>query len=92
MRIIGEIMWPEMRGTLLSMNNKLSLKIERGLLQQVYTFRDGASIQGLEDVKGFCDAFFISQVRATFDTMESNMRRTFERQKPDEDFTFLEII
>ena len=66
MRIIGEIEHPVYKITVFSMNNKLSVKIEDQLIEQVFKFRDGSRIEKLEDIQLFLNAEFMKVVGENF--------------------------
>ncbi|NNF33140.1 MAG: hypothetical protein HKN68_03480 [Saprospiraceae bacterium] len=66
MRIIGEIEHPVYKITVFSMNNRLSVKIEDKLIEQVFKFRDGSGIDGVEDIKSFLNDDFMKSVDESF--------------------------
>jgi hypothetical protein len=66
MRIIGEIEHPVYKITVFSMNNRLSVKIEDKLIEQVFKFRDGSGIEGIEEVKSFLNDDFMKVVDESF--------------------------
>ena len=53
MRIIGEIPHDFMKITVFKMNNKLSIKFEHDLLEQIIKFRAGSPVCDLETAKAF---------------------------------------
>jgi hypothetical protein len=50
MRIIGNIDHPELKITIFKNDNRISVKLESGLYEQTYKFRDGEGIENAEDV------------------------------------------
>jgi hypothetical protein len=55
----------------MSMNGKISLKLEKNLLEQIYKFRDGSGIQKYEDAVNLADEEFISKAAELFENMSS---------------------
>lgn len=69
MRIIGYIEHPWMKITVFKMDDKISVKFESGQYEQTYKFRSGEGVEGLEDVRHFADAQFISAVESILTAM-----------------------
>ena len=53
MRIIGEIPHDFLKITVFKMNEKLSIKFEHDLLEQIIKFREGSAVNDLESAKAF---------------------------------------
>lgn len=93
MRIIGYIEHPNLKITVFKMDNKLSVKFENPLYEQVYKFRDSEQLDSLEDVKGLVDPAFIGQVLDQLTTMHQSRQAALERFSPaEEEDSFEEII
>ena len=74
MRIVGEVDHPKYKITIFKMNERLSVKIEDRLLEQIYKFRDGSGIEKPAHVEKLLTPSFIDAVEANFDAM----RRTYQ--------------
>jgi hypothetical protein len=93
MRIIGYIEHPILKITIFKMDNKISVKLESGLYEQTYKFRDSEHIQGVEGVKKLVDADFCKEVLQLFNQMHSIQNQAFTRTFPQQDdVEFEEII
>lgn len=90
MRIVGEIAHPKYKITIFQMNERLSLKIEDQLLEQIYKFRDGTGVSTPSDVEAFVTDEFMDKIETTFSAMRSNFYSQLEGNNPKDDF--LEII
>jgi len=62
MRIIGTIPHPDFKITVFKMDNRLSVKFERGLNEQTYKFRTNNELQNFEDMQRLVDADFVASV------------------------------
>jgi hypothetical protein len=62
MRIIGEIPHPQLKITVFSMNNRISLKLEDGMCEQTYKFREGSGVETFQDVQQIVDEGFCQEV------------------------------
>lgn len=71
MRILGEIEKQGIKFTLFSMNDKVSIKAERDLLEQIYKFRDGSNVENYQEAFNFIDEIFINNVQDIFKKMSS---------------------
>lgn len=69
MRIIGEIDHPTLKITVFKMNDKVSIKFEQNLIEQIFKFRDGAGIHTLEDAEKWANASILSEIEANFHAM-----------------------
>lgn len=79
MRIIGETEKEDIKITVFQMNGKISVKLEKNLLEQTYKFRDGSGIDSLEAVMNLVDDAFIHATQQTFIIMQ--MTRTSGLEK-----------
>jgi len=91
MRVIGEVPHPKYKITVFSMNERLSVKIEDKLLEQIYKFRDGTGINNTADVTALLDEAFMQKVAITFLQMGQTYFEALEARTEDEDLKF-EII
>ncbi len=86
MRIIAEIPHPEFKVTVFQMNGKLSVKLEKNLLEQTYKFRDGAGIATVEDVKSFLTEALYLEVDHIFSLMQKNRYQGLLSAHPEDEF------
>lgn len=63
MRIIGEIPHSEFKITVFQMNSRISVKLEKDMIEHTIKFRDGAGVNNIEDVKKFLDEEVITACR-----------------------------
>jgi hypothetical protein len=93
MRIIGYIEHPVLKITIFKMDNKFSVKLESGLYEQTYKFRQSDDINGPEDIRKIVDEAFIAGVLEMLDQMHRIKNKAIERGLPSsEDDEFEEII
>ena len=71
------------------MNGRYILKVESGLLEQTYKFRDG-QFDSLEELKSKITTVFNKGCREAFSTMQSNKESGF--LSADDNFSFPDII
>lgn len=80
MRIIDTISHPEMRISILYMNEKFIVRFEDGPYEQQYKFTQEMA-SDIEQVKMTIDATFLKSVRATFDQMHQQFKEAYIRSK-----------
>ncbi len=68
MRIIGEFVIGEIKASVFKYNERISVKYEKYLLEQVFKFRDGSNVQNVDDVKNF-SANIETKLNVIFDMM-----------------------
>jgi len=89
MRIIGEIEHPSMKISVFKVSDRLSVKFEKMLLEQIFKFRDGSGIDTLENAKQLVSPTVLDEVEAQFDIMARIRRKGLEAimsANDDEDF------
>lgn len=69
MRVIGEFDAGEIKVTVFKMNERISIKFEKNLLEQTYKFRDGSAVSTLQEAQTFCSPETIDDINKIFDTM-----------------------
>ncbi len=69
MRIIDEFNADDIKVTVFKMNDKISIKFEYNLLEQIYKFRDGSGISSPDMVKKFCTKDTITEIKVIFNQM-----------------------
>jgi hypothetical protein len=93
MRILGAIDHPEWKITVFKMDNRLSVKLETGLYEQIYKFRMGEGVETLEDVRQWMDADFLQAAGRQFAAMHQNRLGAMARKSAQEERAeFEEII
>ena len=93
MRIIGYIDHPEMKITVFKMDTRLSVKFERGYLEQIFKFRQQNGLEHLAGVRKLVDDSFIRQVEVQFRSMEKlHQTALINHFPPQPDDEFDEII
>lgn len=79
MRIIGHIPHPVMKITVFVMDMKFAVKLEAGLLEQTFKFRESEQIKNLEDIKAMLDAAFLESCLSRFEQMHQDLGAAFRR-------------
>ena len=92
MRIIGYIEHPTLKITVFKDGGRVSLKLENGMYEQVYKFRDGSGVENLAEATTFADAEFINEVQKTFTFMHRSKMQGHDRQMGGDENEFDEII
>ncbi|HNF70328.1 MAG TPA: hypothetical protein PLL28_13190 [Chitinophagales bacterium] len=78
MRIVGYIEHPVLKISVFSWSEKYIVKIEAGLFEQSYKFRQ-ADFGQWEDLKAFFDADMISDIMTTFKKMSADASASAKR-------------
>jgi len=91
MRIVGEVEHPKYKITIFKMNERISVKIEDRLMEQIYKFRDGSGVSSPDDIKSFLSDEFMADVDEHFSKMGSSYHKGLEEMQEDEELNF-EII
>lgn len=89
MRIVGEVPHPKYKITVFSMNERISVKIEDRLIEQIYKFRDGSGVNSVDEVKAFLTDKFMSDVDDHFRRMHRSYIQGMENQSQDDDLPTL---
>ena len=79
MRIIDEFNAGDIKVTVFKMNDKISIKFEYNLLEQIYKFRDGSGITSPEMVKKFCNEETILDIKFIFNQMSQNRSKSLTK-------------
>jgi hypothetical protein len=69
MRVIGEFDAGDIKVTVFKMNERISIKFEKNLLEQTYKFRDGSAVSTLQEAQTFCATETIDDINKIFDNM-----------------------
>lgn len=78
MRIVGNIPHPDIRITVFHMNGKYIVKLEAGMMEQVFKF-DAEKYNGFEAIQKLVDEKFVSTAMKRFNEMFLEMRSAEER-------------
>jgi hypothetical protein len=92
MRIVGETEKEGIKITLFQMNGKISVKLEKNLLEQTYKFRDGSRINNPDDAYKLIDNDFIRTALDIFALMSGNRTNGLEKMHSQTLDEFEEII
>ncbi|MCO5935034.1 hypothetical protein NAF17_05750 [Mucilaginibacter sp. RB4R14] len=79
MRIIAELPHPDFKISILSMNQKFIVKIEKGTLEQTYKIPDMDLTEGVNSVFELLDEPFLNTVSARFVEMGKDFRESYYR-------------
>lgn len=91
MKVIGHIPHSVYKITIFYFNNRHTIKIEDGLLEQSYAFRDGSAVGSLQDAQQYVTPEFLDNCALVFTQMRKGLVKK-QSQQPDQDFILPEII
>jgi len=69
MRIIGYLDRPGMLVTVFKHDNKISVKLELDLMEQIYKLRDDLYLSELREIDSLLDAEWMKEIIANFEAM-----------------------
>lgn len=78
MRVVGFIEHPVLKISVFSWSEKYIVKVEAGMFEQAYKFRQ-ADFAQWEDLKAFFDKEMLADVMATFKKMSDDAMRSAKR-------------
>ncbi len=79
MRIIAELPHPDFKISILSMNQKFIIKIEKGTFEQTYKLPEVDLTDGVNSVFEILDDEFLATVAERFKTMQQDFKATYFR-------------
>jgi hypothetical protein len=79
MRIIAELPHPEFKISILNMNQKFIVKIEKGSLEQTFKIPEMDLTDGVNSVFELLDEVFLNTVAARFTEMLKDYKETYYR-------------
>ncbi|RYU92306.1 hypothetical protein EWM62_02395 [Mucilaginibacter terrigena] len=79
MRIIAELPHPEFKISILNMNQKFIVKIEKGTLEQSYKIPEMDLTEGVNSVFELLDEKFLKTVSSRFAEMGKDFRESYYR-------------
>ena len=79
MRTIAELPHPDFKITIMSMNQKFIIKIERGVYEQIFKVTEMDLLDGVNSVFELLDEEFLQRVSNRFKEMHQDFRDTYSR-------------
>jgi len=79
MRIIAELPHPDFKITIMSMNQKFIVKMEKGVYEQIFKVAEMDLTDGVNSVFELLDEEFLTKVGARFKEMHKDYRDTYSR-------------
>ncbi|MBD1392114.1 hypothetical protein [Mucilaginibacter glaciei] len=79
MRIIAELPHPDFKISILSMNSKFIIKIEKGALEQTYKLPEMDLTDGVNSVFELLDEAFLNTVKERFAAMLKDFKDAYYR-------------
>jgi hypothetical protein len=79
MRTIAELPHPDFKITIMSMNQKFIVKIERGVYEQIFKVAEMDLLDGVNSVFELLDEEFLQRVSNRFKEMHQDFRDTYSR-------------
>jgi hypothetical protein len=92
MRIIGEIPHPVYKISVFFASDRISIKFEDGLLEQIYKFRDGEGVHNLESAIHFVSDSFLKEVAHHFQLMKKAKYQNLQASGDINEDEFPDII
>jgi hypothetical protein len=79
MRIIAELPHPDFKISILNMNQKFIIKIEKGSIEQSYKIPEMDLTDGVNSVFEILDEAFLKTVSLRFEEMKKDFKETYFR-------------
>ena len=79
MRVIAELPHPDMKITIMSMNQKFIVKMEKGPFEQIFKVPEMDLTDGVNSVFELLDEEFLAKVSARFKEMGSDFKAAYNR-------------
>jgi hypothetical protein len=79
MRIIAELPHPDFKISILNMNQKFIIKIEKGSLEQSYKLPEVDLTDGVNSIFEILDEAFLKTVATRFEEMRNDFKDTYFR-------------
>jgi len=92
MREVGQINSKLCKITVFHYNHKYSIKFETSDYEQIYKVREGANVNGMEDVRRLVNDDFILTVMGRFKQMNTDFVRTLTGLEGDDEDEFDVIL
>ena len=92
MRIVAEIPHPRMKITVFKMNDKLSMKFEKNLVEHIIKLRESSPLNDIELLKSSLQQELLQKIESSID-QHAALRAQLEENNIDDEFPeFDEII
>lgn len=92
MRIVGSIPHPRLKITVFQMNDRFSVKLESGLYEQTYKFRQGSAGDGPEAISRLLDADFLEAVEQDLEQMHRRVLDAMKRLEGENENDEFDVI
>jgi hypothetical protein len=92
MRIVGSIPHPRLKITVFQMNDRFSVKLESGLYEQTYKFRQGSTGDGPEAISRLLDTDFLEAVEQDLEQMHRRVLDAMKRQEGENENDEFDVI
>ena len=79
MRIIAELPHPDFKISILNMNDKYIVKIEKGSFEQTYKLAELDLLDGVNSIFEILDETFLKTVSTRFTEMRKDFTETYQR-------------
>jgi hypothetical protein len=79
MRIIAELPHPDFKITIMNMNQKFIVKMEKGVYEQIFKVAEMDLTEGVNSVFELLDEEFLTKVGTRFKEMHKDYRDTYSR-------------
>lgn len=79
MRIIAELPHPDMKITIMSMNQKFIVKMEKGVYEQIFKVSEMDLTDGVNSVFELLDEEFLTKANERFKEMNKDFRDSYNR-------------
>ena len=83
MRIIGYLDRPGLIVTVFKNDNKISVKFEQSMLEQVFKIRDDLYLSDLKEIDSLFDSEWMSEIEVTFEQMARAREHALKRYRTD---------
>ncbi len=81
MRILGYLERPGLLVTVFKHDNKISIKLEVDLMEQIFKLRDDLYLSELREIDSLLDTEWMKEIIATFESMATARLKALDRYK-----------
>jgi mRNA-degrading endonuclease RelE of RelBE toxin-antitoxin system len=93
MRIIAEFDKEDIKVTVFKMNDRISIKFEKDLIEIIHKFRDGAGIDSAESAVSYCSDQLVSDIQRSLALLAKTRSEQLEKQFfKDQDNIFPNVV
>jgi hypothetical protein len=79
MRVVAELPHPDFKVTIMSMNQKFIIKLEKGVFEQIYKVAEMDLTDGVNSVFELLDEEFLKKAGERFKEMNRDFRDSYNR-------------